>query len=155
MASPFRNAHKTALPPLVAAEPSTRGLPPLMPDIVTARQEAVASGDGTPPKPAQLDPLEDFSIIEVRHPEMARAITLLWGYPEMNEYFDRIWVDDGFQAPIDPDAMSELMLLARLHMSILPQRPGRNLATILGNNRWQQSSRSETRDPWGDVPRRR
>jgi hypothetical protein len=85
---------------------------------------------------------------------MARAITLLWGFPEMNEYFDRLWLADGSHGPIDPDAMSELMLLARLHQMIVPQRPGRSLADIYGSNRLFNAS-ATTRDPWSDVPPRR
>lgn len=81
---------------------------------------------------------------------MVQAITLMWGYPELNAYFDRLWLADGSQSPIDPDAMSELMLLARMHQSLVSQRPARSLATIYGAD-----SGGHRRDVWEDVPRRR
>ena len=159
MANPPRSARTAVRPPLAAAESAYGTLPPLVPDIITARQRPAATGSGSSaPEPQfepALDPLDDLSIIEARHPDIARAITLLWGYPEMNEYFERIWVADGFHAPIDPDAMSELMLLGRLHQAITPQRPGRSMASILSNNRWQQTSSGPAPDPWREVPRRR
>jgi len=157
MSIPKRSEHKRDLPPLLmeGLAASSSSLPQLMPDIITARQHRPASRNGSSTQAPALDPLDETSIIEARHPEMARAITLLWGYPEMNEYFDRIWVDDGFHTPIDPEAMSELMLLARLHVAILPQRPGRNLASILGSGRLHQQPWDAASDPWGDVPPRR
>jgi hypothetical protein len=90
------------------------------------------------------------SVLESRYPGMAQAITLMWGYPELNAYFDRLWLADGSQTPIDPDAMSELMLLAHIHQSLVPQRPGRSLASIYGTD--YSASR---RDIWEEVPRRR
>jgi len=81
---------------------------------------------------------------------MAQAITLMWGYPELNAYFDRFWLADGTQTPIDPEAMSELMLLAHIHQSLVPQRPPRSLASIYGTDYTKGS-----RDVWEDVPRRR
>lgn len=159
MGKPLRSARTGIRPPIAAAESAYGTLPPLVPDIITARQGPSATAGGfardEPHLQPALDPLDDFSIVEARHPDIARAITLLWGYPEMNEYFERIWVADGFHAPIDPDAMSELMLLARLHQAITPQRPGRSMASILSNNRWQQTSASVAPDPWREVPRRR
>jgi len=155
MRNSFRNTRTGTRPPLAAAEAQLGGLPPLVPDIITARQRQKTSGNEASPLDPRQDLLDELSIVEARHPDVARAITLLWGYPEMNEYFERIWVADGFHAPIDPDAMNELMLLARLHQAITPQRPGRSLATILNNNRWQQPASSPTADPWREVPPRR
>ena len=91
------------------------------------------------------------SILETRYPAMLQAISLMWGYPEMNAYFDRLWLADGSQTPIGPDAMSELMLLAQIHQILVPQRPGRSLSNIYGAN----SARTERRDVWEDLPRRR
>jgi hypothetical protein len=91
------------------------------------------------------------SVIEARYPGMAQAISLMWGYPEMNAYFDRLWLADGSQTPIDPEAMSELMLLAQVHQVIVPQRPGRSLSTIYGTD----YARAGRHDVWEDVPRRR
>jgi hypothetical protein len=155
MGNPFRTTRTGSRPPLPEAQSPQGALPPLVPDIITARQRQGASSDDASRFDPLEQPLDELSIVEARHPDVARAITLLWGYPEMNEYFERIWVADGFHAPIDPDAMSELMLLARLHQAITPQRPGRNLASILSNNRWQQPASSPAPDPWREVPPRR
>src|SRR5512134_1013080 len=91
------------------------------------------------------------SVLETRHPAMAQAICLMWGYPELNAYFDRLWLADGSQSPIEPEAMSELMLLAQIHQSIVPQRPGRSLSTIYGTD----YARNGRRDVWEDIPNRR
>jgi len=156
MGTPYRSARRVSLPPLAEYEPQEAGtLPQLAPDIITARERPARSRNGSSGSARAFDPLLEASILEERHPEMARAITLLWGYPEMNEYFDRIWIADGFQAPINPDAMSELMLLARLHQAILPQRPDRTMASMLGSTRLHEHGVTASRDPWGDVPPRR
>jgi hypothetical protein len=91
------------------------------------------------------------SVLETRYPGMLQAISLMWGYPELNAYFDRLWLADGTQTPIVPEAMSELMLLAQVHQSIVPQRPGRSLSTIYGT----QYDRGSRRDVWEDIPLRR
>ncbi|SPE30517.1 hypothetical protein SBBP1_530031 [Burkholderiales bacterium] len=129
-------------------------LPRLAPDIITARERPPPSANGSGAPAQRRDAPGDLSIIEARHPDIARAISLLWGFPEMNEYFDRLWLSDTFHAPIDPDAMSELMLLARVHQAVLPQRPNRSLAAIYGSSGLHGPS-SNSRDPWGDVPPRR
>jgi len=139
----------------------------LAPDIITERDPGRPTMGGlgslpasAEPAPAparnrpQVAPAADTSIVEARHPEIARAISLLWGFPEMNQYFDRLWLADGNQGPIDPDAMSELMLLARIHQSIVPQGPGRTLASLYGGDRLHDST-SRQRNPWNDVPPRR
>lgn len=138
----------------------------LAPDIITERDPGRLAQGGLGALPASAEPVPaaargrpaeaaaDISIVEARHPEIARAISLLWGFPEMNQYFDRLWLADGNQGPIDPDAMSELMLLARIHQSIVPQGPGRTLASFYGGDRIHESS-TRQRNPWNDVPRRR
>ena len=82
---------------------------------------------------------------------MVQAISLMWGYPELNAYFDRLWIADGTQTPIDPEAMSELMLLAQVHQALVPQRPARSLASIYGADR----NVGRRKDLWDDVPSRR
>jgi len=72
----------------------------------------------------------------------------------MNEYFDRLWMADDAQGPIDPDAMSDLMLLSRVHQIIVPQRPNRSLASIYGSNRLHEPPIASG-NPWSDVPPRR
>ncbi len=93
----------------------------------------------------------DRSVLETRYPGMAHAITLLWGHPEMNEYFRKLWLADENQTPIEPEAMSELMLLAQVHSYIVPDKPQRTLASIYGTA-YDQPHR---RDVWEDVPPRR
>ncbi|HXF47255.1 MAG TPA: hypothetical protein VNK91_14160 [Burkholderiaceae bacterium] len=90
-------------------------------------------------------------MLETRYPGMVQAITLMWGHPELNAYFDRLWLSDGTQTPIDPDAMSELMLLAQIHQHLVLQRPARSLASIYGTD----YANPRKRDVWADVPPRR
>ena len=104
------------------------------------RQQAVAAGK---------------SVLEAFHPEIVRAISLLWGFPEMNEYFDRLWLADEAHGPIAPEAMSELMLLWRVHQTLVPQRPSRSMASLYGGNRGFETASGSARDPWRDIPPRR
>jgi len=89
------------------------------------------------------------SVLEAQHPEIVQAITLLWGDPEMNAYFEKLWLDDGSSRPLAPEAMSELMLLAGVHQWLTPRRPVRTMASI-----YDASARSSL-DVWDEVPRRR
>jgi len=106
---------------------------------------------GRPLRPA-ADPVHcQPSVLETMHPEFVQAITLLWGYPEMNLYFEKLWLDDGSRDPIAPEAMSELMLLAGVHQWLTPQRPTRNMASIYD----AVSAPKQFKDLWDSVPRRR
>jgi hypothetical protein len=54
--------------------------------------------------------------IEKNFPRIVAAITLLWGNPEMDAYFNRIAVDDrGDREGFPPDVMSDILFLASLH----------------------------------------
>ncbi len=75
----------------------------------------------------------DLSVLEAKYPGMAQAVTLLWGHPEMNAYFERIWMADSAHTPLHPDAMAELMMLARLHQELRPQRPATLSHTTYGS----------------------
>jgi hypothetical protein len=142
----------------------------LMPDITTVLPRGPLPRDlalREPPleihEAVRRDPAAPMStsVVEERHPEIAKAITLLWGHPEMNEYFDRLWMADGGQGPIDPDAMSELMLLSRVHQEIVPERRVRTMADIygagrrIGGDRDHLDRRAPRADPWSAVPTRR
>lgn len=81
---------------------------------------------------------------------MANAIRLLWGYPEMNEYFDKLWLADGRAEPIDPEVMADLMLLARVHQEIVPVRPKASPSSIYGSAYGERRSKP---DVWGTAPR--
>jgi len=82
---------------------------------------------------------------------MARAIELLWGYAEMNEYFDKLWLADGRSEPIDPEVMADLMLLARIHQHIAPARPKATLGSLYARD---YPERDPRQDVWGSVQRR-
>jgi hypothetical protein len=125
-----------------------RSIPNLGADVPSA-----AGGDQTPAvHHRRHDPVSRHrSVLEACHPDIVQAITLLWGYPEMNAYFEKLWMADGNHPPIAPEAMSELMLLAGVHRWLTPQRPARNLASIYDAS----VAPPRQRDVWGDVPRRR
>jgi hypothetical protein len=112
-----------------------------------------AANDPVRPQRAAA-PTDGRSVIEARYPQMACAIELLWGHAEMNLYFEKLWLADGNQGPIDPEAMSELMLLAQIHHLLVPNRPQRSLATIYGSAYARDSQRA-SRDIWDVEPRRR
>jgi len=128
-------------PRLRSYDPFAR-LPTLSPPARTA----------TPTAPGRRSSdARDRSVLETRYPGIAHAITLLWGHPEMNEYFRKLWLADGNQTPIEPDAMSELMLLAQVHLHIVPDKPQRTLASIYGT----AYNTPAKRDVWEDVSWRR
>ncbi len=102
------------------------------------------------PKPPSRQP----SVLEAFHPDIVQAITLLWGHPEMNQYFEKLWLDDGTRSPIAPEAMSELMLLASVHRWLAPQLPTRTMASIYDASHPEHALRRR-KDIWDDVPRRR
>lgn len=135
----------------------------LAPDFTTDRSRGLYEGGTMAPAandvrallPRQRPaPSREPSVLEQRHPDIARAVTLLWGHPEMNEYFSRLWLADGRHGPIDPEAMSELMVLARVHQGVTPRVSGRSLAAILGSDRMYDTARDGA-DPWSGVPERR
>lgn len=128
-------------PRLRSYDPFAR-LPTLSPPARAALPNAVAR---------RATDARDRSVLETRYPGIAHAITLLWGHPEMNEYFRKLWLADGNQTPIEPDAMSELMLLAQVHLHIVPDKPQRTLASIYGT----AYNTPAKRDVWEDVIWRR
>src|SRR6266853_6068023 len=91
------------------------------------------------------------SVLEAIHPEIVQAVILLWVYPEMNVYLEKLWLAGGTQSPIAPEAMSELMLLAGVHRHLSPQHPTRNMASIYDVSRTPE----RRRDLWDNVARRR
>lgn len=110
-----------------------------------------AANDPTrPPMPM----IEGRSVLEDRYPGMAHAITLLWGHPEMNAYFDRLWLADERSAPIEPDAMSELMFLAQIHQWIVPRKAQSDMGSMYGAA-YKNVEPPRRRDPWAEVDRSR
>ena len=98
----------------------------------------------------RTNPRDSASKLERVYPAMANAIRLLWGFPEMNEYFDKLWLADGRAEPIDPEVMADLMLLARLHQDIVPMRPRASQSSIYGTAYGERPARQ---DVWGTAPR--
>lgn len=85
-----------------------------------------------PPPPPPLD----LSAIEKHHPAVTRALTLLWGRPEMNQYFQK--VASGLDPALNllPAAMAELLLLAEIHRRICPYQPAKSVEELYGKGRW-------------------
>lgn len=93
------------------------------------------------------------TMLENDYPQIAQAITLLWGYPEMNQYFDKLWLADGTSEPIHPEVMADLMLLARIHQHLAPARKAAGMTSIYGT---AYEKFFKQPDPWkGDYNRRR
>jgi len=67
---------------------------------------------------------------------------LLWGYPELNQYFAKVNGGGDPSLNFAPDAMAELMVLASLHQRICPHRPAVSLSELHGQGR-----RSDTWKP--------
>jgi hypothetical protein len=62
--------------------------------------------------------------LEAQFARIATQITLLWGYPEMDTFFSKLWIDDrGNRAGFPKPVMEDLMLLASLHQAAHPQNP--------------------------------
>jgi len=123
-----------------------------IPDLGGKSPAAESGGSSMRPPSTTSDPVvRHLSVLEAFHPEIAQAVTLLWGYPEMNTYFEKLWLADGAQAPIAPEAMSELMLLAGVHRWLSPPRPVRSMASIYDAS----AAPPRQRNVWDDIPRRR
>ncbi len=76
------------------------------------------------------------SAIEQRYPEVTRSLTLLWGHPEMNQYFEKVWSGQDPALNLNPQAMSELMLLAAVHQRVCPYVPAKKVEDLYGTGRW-------------------
>lgn len=75
-----------------------------------------------------------------RYPHVVRALTLLWGQPEMNQYFEKVWSGQDPTLNLDPAAMADLMMLAAVHQRLCPYRPAKKVEDLYGAGRWA--------DPW-------
>lgn len=89
---------------------------------------------------APVLPADETSVIEQRHPAIVQALTLLWGRPEMNRYFQKIAEGQAPVPDLHPSALAELMLLADIHRRICPYQPARSVEEIYGRGHWA--------DPW-------
>jgi hypothetical protein len=120
-------------------------------DALDVRVAPATALPGRASVPAErINPRDDRSKLERNHPAITRSIALLWGYPEMNEYFDKLWQGEARAEAIDPEAMADLMLLARVHQELLPARPKAGQGTIYGSAYGAQPVKQ---DVWGSAPR--
>ncbi len=103
-----------------------------------------------PPQPtAATAPVTEtsLSVLERRHPAVIQTLRLLWGYPELNQYFEKVYSGRDSSLNLAPDAMAELMVLAGVHQRICPHRPAARIEELYGVGR-----RSE---PWKPARLRR
>jgi hypothetical protein len=65
------------------------------------------------------------SVLEAKFPHIAEKVVLLWGYPELDKFFDKLAIDTrGDRAGFPADVMSDLMLLSAVHNIAYPFRKG-------------------------------
>lgn len=88
-----------------------------------------------------------LSVLERRHPAVIQTLRLLWGYPELNQYFEKVYSGRDSSLTLAPDAMAELMVLANVHQRICPHRPAATVREIYGSSRLS--------DPWQPARLRR
>lgn len=78
-----------------------------------------------------------LSILEQRYPAVVRTLTLMWGYPELNDYLNRVATGvDARLSHIEPAAMAELMVLAELHRLVCPQVASHRIDEVYGAAKW-------------------
>jgi hypothetical protein len=59
--------------------------------------------------------------LEDKFPRIAQQITLLWSHPELQTFFERLWIDDrGSRQGFPEECMAELMFIASLHQAAFP-----------------------------------
>jgi hypothetical protein len=103
----------------------------------TADQSREGYPSVTSVTPGVAPPVDDLrSAVEKGYPAIVRALTLLWGHPEMNQYFEKIWSGQDPAFNLDPDAMAEVMLLAAVHQRVCPFRPAKSVEDMYGAGRW-------------------
>ena len=93
--------------------------------------DPAVEGQPTAARASRL-PSDGPSVLEQRYPAAVRTLTLLWGYPELNQWFDKISTGVDPRLNFDPAALAELMLLSSVHQRICPQRPARPIDQVYG-----------------------
>lgn len=62
--------------------------------------------------------------LETQFPRILDAIQALWGYPELNTYFNKLIIDDrGDRTGFPAEAWDEIFLLMHIHQRIVPTAP--------------------------------
>lgn len=92
-------------------------------------------------------PDNQLSVLEQRHPGVIQTLRLLWGYPELNQYFEKVYSGRDSSLNLEPAAMAELMVLAGVHQRICSHRPPTPVEELYGTGRWA--------DPWKPARLRR
>lgn len=85
-------------------------------------------------QPSTVSPVAEVSVIEQRYPAVTQVLTLLWGRPELNQYFQKIAAGHAPASDLTPAAMAELMLLADIHRCICPHQPARTVEELYGKD---------------------
>jgi hypothetical protein len=88
-----------------------------------------------------------LSVLERQYPAVIQTLRLLWGYPELNQYFEKVYSGRDSSLNLAPNAMAELMVLAGVHQKICPQRPAASVKELYGSGRWSE--------PWQPARLRR
>lgn len=73
-----------------------------------------------------------LSVLEQRYPAAVRTLTLLWGHPELNQWFDKITTGVDPRLNFEPAALAELMLLSSIHQRVCPHRPAKAIDQVYG-----------------------
>lgn len=91
-------------------------------EVPTAANSSVAIT--APAKVTQFPVVQGKTELEEKFARIATQITLMWGYPEMDTYFNKLWIDDrGDRAGFPKAVMEDLMFLASLHQAAYPSQP--------------------------------
>ena len=88
------------------------------------------------PRAASARDAGESSVLERNYPAVVQALTLLWGFPEMNQYFEKVWSGQDPSLNLEPAALSELMMLAAIHQRICAHTPARKVEELYGEGRW-------------------
>jgi hypothetical protein len=115
---------------------------------IDANFEGRAAANASPRTPASATASDTcLSVLERRHPAVIQTLRLLWGYPELNQYFEKVYSGRDASLNLAPDAMAELMVLASVHQRICPHRPAATVQELYGSSRLS--------DPWKPARLRR
>ena len=115
--------------------------------LVDANLEGRPASMPSVPATAPTANESSLSVLERRHPAVIQTLRLLWGYPELNQYFEKVYSGRDSSLNLAPDAMAELMVLASVHQKICPQRPAATVQELYGSSRLS--------DPWKPARLRR
>lgn len=90
-----------------------------------AANSTIAQPLTVPAPQAVVKPIDPSKTeLEAQFARISTQITLLWGYPEMDTFFNKLWIDDrGNRAGFPKAVMEDLMFLASLHQIVHAQQP--------------------------------